>query len=41
MCTLIENGFIVDGTGGPCFRGCVVIEGDRIADVFEGSVLLV
>ena len=38
MRTLIENGFIVDGTGKPGFRGCVVIEGDRIADVFEGSV---
>ncbi|MBR3924446.1 MAG: amidohydrolase family protein, partial [Kiritimatiellae bacterium] len=38
MRTLIENGFIVDGTGGPGFRGCVVIEGDRIADIFEGSV---
>ena len=38
MRTLIENGFVVDGTGIPGFRGCVVIEGDRIADVFEGSV---
>ena len=38
MRTLIENGFVVDGTGIPGFRGCVVIEGDRIADVFEGPV---
>lgn len=38
MRILIENGFVIDGTGAPGFRGCVVVEGDRIADVFEGSV---
>ena len=38
MRTLIENGFIVDGSGAPGFRGCVVLENDRIAEVFEGSV---
>ena len=38
MRTLIENGFIVDGSGAPGFRGCVVLENDRIAEVLEGSV---
>ncbi len=28
---LIKNGFIVDGTGGPGFRGEVAINGDTIA----------
>ena len=33
MRTLIENGFVVDGTGSPGFAGHVAIEGDRIAAV--------
>ena len=33
---LIENGFVMDGTGRPGFTGCVAIEGDRISDVFPG-----
>ena len=37
MRTLIKNGFVIDGTGRPGFNGCVAIEGDRIADVFEGD----
>ena len=36
MRTLIENGFVMDGTGRPGFTGCVAIEGDRISDVFPG-----
>ena len=38
MRTLVENGFVADGTGNPGFVGCVAIEGDRIVDVFEGSL---
>jgi N-acyl-D-amino-acid deacylase len=38
MRTLIENGFIADGTGTPGFYGCVVFEDDKITDVFEGAV---
>ena len=38
MSTLVENGFIVDGTGSPGFNGCVVVEADRISDVLEGAV---
>ena len=30
---IIRNGFIVDGTGSPGFRGDVAIEGDRIARI--------
>ena len=36
MRTVIKNGLIVDGCGRAAFPGAVVIEGDRIADVFEG-----
>ena len=36
MRTLIENGFIIDGTGRPGFDGCVVIDGDRITSVLPG-----
>lgn len=38
MRTLIKNGFVTDGTGRPGFRGCVVVDNDRIADVLEGEV---
>ena len=37
MRTLIKNGFVIDGTGRPGFGGCVVLEGDRIADVIRGD----
>jgi N-acyl-D-amino-acid deacylase len=37
MRTLIKNGFVIDGTGRPGFSGCVAIEADMIADVFEGD----
>ena len=33
----IANGTIVDGTGAPGFRGDLVIEGDRIADVLPAG----
>lgn len=33
MTTLITNGRIIDGTGNPWFRGDVLLEGDRIADI--------
>jgi len=33
--TLIKNGTIVDGTGKAAFLGDVLVEGDRIADIFE------
>lgn len=33
MRTLIENGFVVDGTGSSGFAGYVAIEGDRIAAI--------
>lgn len=36
MRILIENGFVVDGTGRDGFSGYVVIENGRIADVAEG-----
>lgn len=35
--TVIKNGTIIDGTGAPAFRGDVVIEHDRIAEVREGN----
>ena len=38
MRTLIENGFIIDGTGKKGFVGGVVVEGDKIVDVFNGGV---
>ena len=38
MRTLIENGFIVDGTGKKGFTGSIAIEGDRIVEVFHGAV---
>ena len=38
MRTLIENGFVADGTGSPGFVGGVAIEGDRISDVFRGRL---
>ena len=37
MRVLIENGFVVDGTGSPGFNGCVVVEADSISDVIEGT----
>lgn len=37
MRVLVENGTVVDGTGAAGFTGGVVIEGDKIADVFEGA----
>ncbi len=40
MRTLIENGLIVDGSGREAFPGTLVIEGDRIADVFMGDARL-
>ena len=36
MRTLIENGFVIDGTGRPGFAGCVVVDGDTISDVLPG-----
>lgn len=35
--TLIANGTILDGTGGPGFTGHLLIDGDRIADVVPSS----
>ena len=35
--TVISGGTIVDGTLAPAFKGDVVIEGDRIADVIRGK----
>lgn len=35
---LIKNGLIVDGTGGIGFKGDVLIEDDRIADVISGGI---
>ena len=37
MRTLIENGIVADGTGRQCFRGFVVLSGDRIVDVARGA----
>ena len=37
MSMLIRGGLVVDGTGRPAFRGDVVVEGDRIADVMRGG----
>jgi N-acyl-D-aspartate/D-glutamate deacylase len=34
---LIAGGLIVDGTGNPPFKGCVLVEGDRIAFVGRGE----
>jgi len=33
----ISGGLVVDGTGAPAFKGSVVVEGDRIADVVRGE----
>ena len=38
MRTLIIGGYIVDGTGHTGFFGDVAVEGERIADVIEGSL---
>ena len=38
MRTLIENGYIIDGTGRPGFVGCVAIDGERISDVISGQL---
>ena len=38
MRTLIENGYIIDGTGRSGFVGCVAIDGERISDVFSGQL---
>ena len=35
--TLIKNGTIIDGTGAPGFVGSVLIDGDRIVEVFRGE----
>ena len=37
MKTLIKNGTIVDGTGAPAFVGDVLIDGDKIVEVFRKS----
>lgn len=37
MRTIIENGIVADGTGRQCFRGFVVLSGDRISDVARGA----
>lgn len=37
MTTLIHNALIVDGTGEKAFTGDILIEGDRIKEVFRGS----
>lgn len=34
---LIRDAWIIDGTGAPGFRGCVGVEGDRIAFVTNGA----
>ncbi len=36
MSTLIKNGTIIDGTGAPAFVGDVLIDGDKIVEVFHG-----
>ena len=33
MTLIIQNGFVVDGSGKPGFLGDVIVEGDRIVDV--------
>lgn len=38
MRTLIENGFVMDGTGKPGFSGFVAMEGDRISEVSPGGL---
>ncbi len=37
MKTLLKNGRIIDGTGRPSFKGSLVIEGKRIAQVIRGD----
>src|SRR3712207_7451376 len=34
---LVLDARILDGTGAPAFRGSVLVEGDRIADVSRGD----
>ena len=38
MRTLIENGYIIDGTGRSGFVGCVAIDGERISEVISGQL---
>ena len=35
MTLIIQNGFVVDGSGKPGFYGDVVVEGDRIVDIIK------
>ena len=35
MALIIQNGFVVDGSGKPGFYGDVVVEGDKIVDIIK------
>ena len=34
----IKNGTVVDGTGRPAFRGDLLVDGDRVVEVTDGSL---